>query len=137
MRVTLGLATLLCVGMASQAFAADPPSAAPASEAATSASQPTPDVATAATPSAASADKPSSDSTLNDKEIKALRAQGYRPVVRNGETLYCRDEAPLGSRFEKRVCNTADQLAELARNSQENTVHAQRNTSGVPPKAAP
>lgn len=44
--------------------------------------------------------------------IKFFRAKGYKEKFRKGEIVYCRKEAPLGSRFEQSVCLTEDQMAE-------------------------
>ena len=44
--------------------------------------------------------------------IKFFRAKGYREKFRKGEIVYCRKEAPLGSRFEQSVCLTELQMAE-------------------------
>jgi hypothetical protein len=35
---------------------------------------------------------------------------GYKPVQRNGQTLYCRREPILGSHFETNACRTAAYL---------------------------
>lgn len=44
--------------------------------------------------------------------IKFFRAKGYKEKFRKGEIVYCRKEAPLGSRFEQSVCLTEEQMAE-------------------------
>jgi hypothetical protein len=43
--------------------------------------------------------------------LKKGRMLGYHPVERNGQTVYCHNEAPLGSRFEKTSCLSEDDLA--------------------------
>lgn len=116
---------MLCLGVAAQALAADPP--APATTAA-QAQQSAP--AASATPASASvpAGAPSADSQKSDSDsksdvtpaqMKALRMAGYKPVVRDGQTLFCRTEPVLGSRLEKRVCGTAADIERSTQNSQE------------------
>ena len=59
-------------------------------------------------------------------QIKRLRAQGYRSKTVNGVTMYCRGEIVLGSRFEKQMCGTADDLDKSSRNSKDITDDVQR-----------
>lgn len=49
------------------------------------------------------------DDTVNDAQLKQIRAKGYRPEAqaRGHEVYYCRSEHELGSRFEKKICKTA------------------------------
>ena len=39
-----------------------------------------------------------------------FRALGYKPVTRKGLKLYCHNEQQLGSRLERTVCNTPEEL---------------------------
>jgi hypothetical protein len=39
--------------------------------------------------------------------------QGYKPVVKNGETYYCRKEILTGSRFSTVVCLTPQQIENM------------------------
>ena len=59
-----------------------------------------------AIPAATSAGSPESASKLVATADFTKRAQddGWTPEVRSGRVLYCRDEAPLGSRFPERTC---------------------------------
>lgn len=50
------------------------------------------------------------DKTMTDAQVKQLLAKGYRPQSRDGEVFYCRREAIVGSRFEQKICKTAEQL---------------------------
>ena len=61
---------------------------------------------TARNAATASAESPASASELADTADFTKKAQddGWRPEIRNGQVLYCRDEAPLGSRFPERTC---------------------------------
>ena len=126
---------VLCLGVATQALGLDPP--APSS----SAVQPQPPAAAATTTPASatsasaapasatvSAAAPSAESQksvsgpksdVTPEQMKNLRAAGYKPQVRNGETLFCRNEPVLGSRLEKRVCGTAADIERSTLNSQE------------------
>ena len=112
----------LCVGVGSHALAAEPPvPSTPVQQ-----SEP---VATAAPPSTTvssadpSADSQKSDATsksgISASQAKALRLAGYKPEVRNGQTLYCRREAQLGTRFDSKVCGTIEDIERSIQNSQE------------------
>jgi hypothetical protein len=59
------------------------------------------------------------DKTLTNDEVKALFAQGYKPVGRNGEVYYCRREQQTGSRFATMTCKTADQMKQIAQDGKE------------------
>jgi hypothetical protein len=75
---------------------------------------------TAAKPAA---DTAATDADANggatDAEIKKFRNMGYKPVVKNGTAYYCRDETQLGSRFPQRVCRTAKDMVQAARDGQD------------------
>jgi hypothetical protein len=60
-----------------------------------------------------------------------LRFQGYRPSMVNGEEMYCRREAPLGSRLQStRHCVTLAEAELMAKEGKETTERLQRNTPG-------
>jgi hypothetical protein len=59
------------------------------------------------------------DKTLTNDEVKALFAQGYKPVGRNGEVYYCRREQQTGSRFATMTCKTADQMKQITQESKD------------------
>jgi hypothetical protein len=61
-------------------------------------------------------------------QTKRLRSQGYKPEVHNGRTVFCRKETQLGSRFEGKVCGTADEVDKAALNGKEVTEAIQRDT---------
>jgi len=122
MRGTQVFLILLSVGAGSQALAADPPAPTqvqpgqPAPAAA--ATPPTPAATSDSTTNSAKADAtPKSDVT--PEEMKAMRSAGYKPEVHNGQTLFCRREAQLGTRFESKVCGTVAQIDRSIRDSQE------------------
>lgn len=56
--------------------------------------------------SSTAVESPASASELVDTADFTKKAQddGWRPEVRHGQVLYCRDEAPLGSRLPEMTC---------------------------------
>jgi hypothetical protein len=68
--------------------------------------------------SAWSADEPAQPATAPaaqhnseaDAQEKRLLAEGYKKKTRSGQTVYCRKEIPLGSRFEKEYCGSAQDI---------------------------
>jgi hypothetical protein len=118
-RRTTAFLMLLFVGAGSSALADEP--AVPADQvqpapaaAATSATSSAP-VAPAASVKAEAA----SNSDVTAAQMKAFRQAGYKPEVHNGQTIFCRREAQLGTRFESKVCGTATDIARSTANSQE------------------
>jgi len=59
------------------------------------------------------------DKTLTNDEIKALFAQGYKPIGRDGKVFYCRQEMKTGSRFSTMTCKTAEQMKQLTQDSKD------------------
>ena len=109
MRHPLCFAVSLGVVAFSQAIAADPP---------TSAAAPTAATAPASSPTTAAPEKPTAAAAQAQAEAQAkadaldarFRALGYKPVTRKGLKLYCHNEQQIGSRLERTVCNTAEEL---------------------------
>jgi hypothetical protein len=146
MRYTTWLMISLCVGVVPSTFAAEPaqtPSppaqASPAapSEAPTSVTAATADATTpvAATPPA-TATPPTASKTEAVKppdlvaQAKRLRTAGYKPKVqKNGDTVWCRSEASLGSRFQSERCSSADDLDRAALYGKELTETMQKNVT--------
>lgn len=61
----------------------------------------------------ASADTGATESEkIKDRE---MRSMGYTPETHNGRTVYCRREAPTGSRFEKKYCASAEDVEAAAK----------------------
>lgn len=127
----------LCVGVVSHAVAAEPPAvpsgqspptAAPAS--APGSPPPSPSSAPVAASTTASNTTAKTDSPpqgdASASQAKILRAAGYKPEVRNGQTVYCRKETQLGSRFESKMCATAGEVERLTARSQESIEKVQR-----------
>jgi hypothetical protein len=146
MRAAAGFLTVLCIGALSQALATEPPSssaqqAAPAASTQADRTAAGPATKSPETPAATSTAATASDSgnvslKAGDDDaaaqLKRFRAAGYKPEVHNGEVVFCRKEVLLGSRFDKKICNTADQLVRIEAEAREVTARAQRNTSGTP-----
>lgn len=154
MRVLSGLLPAICICLAGQAFAEPPqaehPQPTPQAQAAEAATPPS--TATTSAPSGpANADKSSSsaattspaatalsdtkapnrvvltDKTLTDAQVKELLSQGYRPQASADGVVYCRREAVMNSRFERKICKSADAIALEKRDSKEMTEHIQRS----------
>jgi hypothetical protein len=87
--------------------------------------------------SAAGAESPASASQLVDTADFTKKAQddGWSPEIRNGQVLYCRDEAPLGSRFPERKClnKVAVEQMMLAEQHQREAMQRQYNGVATPP----
>jgi hypothetical protein len=101
MRLTVGLLACLSLAALSQVRAADP------------APQSTP---------AAKADK----AAITDADRKAM-AQGYKVSMMRGEKYYCRNEAIVGTRFDRKVCMTPEQMAATQQKSQDDVERLQKS----------
>ena len=112
------LAVALSVGVVSSAWSADepaPPATAPAAQPAAPAA---PAAAAAASSTSTPAKAPAKETATADAgknseadaQEKHLLASGYKKKTHNGETVYCRKEMPIGSRFEKERCGTAQDM---------------------------
>ncbi len=105
------LAAGLSIGLASSAWSADEPA------------QP----AASSTPTEAAAKAPTKDEA--DAQEKRLLAEGYKKKTRNGQTVYCRKEIPLGSRFEKEYCGSAQDML-LQEQRARDLMNGNRTTGG-------
>jgi len=128
MRLDLFALVFVIIASASLALA-DPPAAAPSQPAATSAPTSSPAAATPQAAPAAAAAKP----PVDPREQRLL-SQGFKPMTRNGEKLFCKRETQLGSRLSTvERCGTVDQLSDEIRVSRDQTDSVQRtqvNPSG-------
>jgi len=70
-------------------------------------------IAKANATAAAGAAKASVKSTDTASIVKKAKQTGWRPEVHNGNTVYCRNDAEVGSRFSTRRCVSEIQLANL------------------------
>ena len=65
-------------------------------------------------------------------QLKRFHAAGYKPEVHDGQVVFCRNEAVLGTRFEKKVCTTAHLLEQQIAKAQDTLSTAQRNGTIMP-----
>ncbi len=151
MRMINAVFAALSLGVLSQAFATDPPVAdaakpttpapAPSSVDSSASITPTPaelpaDRKTTATETSADGTKPVrlivGDSAA-EARLKQLRAAGYKPEAHGDEVVFCRREPVLGSHFQRKVCNTAEQLESVADTGKDELEQMQRvGMKGVP-----
>ena len=122
--VLLGAAAAVALPVYAQQ-ATEPEKAAPATQSSTTATDTTAAdnaeaAATAAAiakanaaAAAAGAAKPSGKPLDAATVVKKATQSGWRPEVQNGNTVYCRNDAEVGSRFSKRRCVSEMQLANL------------------------
>lgn len=75
------------------------------------------------------------DDTLTNDEIKALFAQGYKPMGRGGKVYYCHQEMKTGSRFSTMTCKTAEQMKQLTQDSKD-LISSSQKTGGCRANAA-
>jgi hypothetical protein len=142
------LLALMALGAGGLALAADPAPTQQSERAAmpatvvTDSASPAPSAKTTA-PALPSASSPASSQPAATKTTAAaalsadeqrLIAKGYKPQMRNGEKIYCRREAPLGSRIsDVQHCGTVSQLATATQDGKdyvEKTQRTQLNPAG-------
>jgi hypothetical protein len=145
MRMIIGVFAALSVGVLSPAFGTDPPVAgaakptapAPASPSADSSATTTPTSAEQPADRKATATVTSTDGTklvrliagdaAAEARLKRLRAAGYKPEAHGDEVVFCRREPVLGTHFQRKVCNTAEQLESLTNTGQDELEQMQRD----------
>jgi hypothetical protein len=142
MRIVIGVIAAVALGVGSLAQATDPPTS-PAPQAATTTPADTAD-ATAKADSAKQAATQSAHADSSNQlkltagdpqaeaQLKRFRAAGYKPEVHDGNVVFCRREAELGSRFDKKVCTTAHLLEQQMSQAQDTLSSAQRNGTLMP-----
>jgi hypothetical protein len=133
MRYPAALSLLLCLGASFDCFAADAPSepAEPAQSSAASNAPPAAPaaVATAATTPAASAKTSAADAALV-AQVHRLRSAGYKPKVKDGATIWCKQQTSLGSRLTQvEICGSADQVEQSIQDSKDAVETAQRRVT--------
>jgi hypothetical protein len=62
---------------------------------------------------------------VTDAQIKEMRSAGYKVQTRKGQTLFCKSEAQIGTRFESQVCGSYDEIKKTTQNSQDFTKQMQ------------
>jgi hypothetical protein len=110
---------------AQAAPAAQPAPAAQQAPAASSAST----EAAAKAPAKETAAPASGKDSEADVQEKHLLARGYKKETRNGQTVFCRKEIKLGSRFETKQCGSAQDM-DLAEQQGRDLMNNMKNASG-------
>ena len=144
MRMIIGVFAALSAGVLSPAFGTDPPVAeaakpttpAPASPSGDSSATTTPASAEQSPGRKATTTATSVDGTkpvrliagdvAAEARLKRLRTAGYKPEAHGDELVFCRKEPVLGTHFQRKVCNTAEQLESLTSTSQDELEQMQR-----------
>jgi hypothetical protein len=144
MRMIIGVFAALSVGVLSPAFGTDPPVAGAAKPTAPAPASPSVDSSATTTPTSAeqpadrkaTATVTSTDGTklvrliagdaAAEARLKRLRAAGYKPEAHGDEVVFCRREPVLGTHFQRKVCNTAEQLESQTNTSQDELEEMQR-----------
>ncbi len=62
---------------------------------------------------------------VTDADRKAM-AQGYKISMMRGEKYYCRNEVIVGTRFDRKVCMTPEQMAATQQKSQDDVERLQK-----------
>jgi hypothetical protein len=138
MRKLIGLLAVISVVSVSPAFATDPPAATTSSASSTEApstpakTDPPASKGITAQTSEGKIVKLVAGDEAADKQLARLKAAGYKPEMHGEELVFCRREAQLGSRFERKVCSTADAIEQQATLAQELTERTQRMGVGNP-----
>ena len=145
MRMIIGVFAALSAGVLSPAFGTDPPVAeaakpttpAPASPSGDSSATTTPASAEQSPGRKATTTATSVDGTkpvrliagdvAAEARLKRLRTAGYKPEAHGDELVFCRKEPVLGTHFQRKVCNTAEQLESLTSTSQDELEQMQRD----------
>ena len=140
MRYTQLLIAVLGIGVFSHALAVDPqsPTSAPTAPASLTAEVSPQDPAAAAEQAKAEAKAKAEAQAKADADAKAkaidkrLRAMGYKPMNTNGTMRYCKSEPQLGSRFERQVCGTPEELDFAEQQGKETVRQIQQNNASLP-----
>jgi hypothetical protein len=129
MRKLAALSIILGLGAFSSSFADDPPATSTAAAQSTPASSATTAVATTATAPPASAKTTSSD-VASVAQVHRLRSAGYKPKVKDGTTVWCKQQTALGSRLTQvEFCGSADQIEQNIQDSKDAVEVAQRRVT--------
>jgi hypothetical protein len=140
MRYIQLLIAALGIGVFSHALAVDPPSptSAPTAPVSLTAEASPQDPAAAAEQAKAEAKAKADAQAKADADAKAkatdkrLRAMGYKPMNTNGTMRYCKSEQQLGSRFERLVCGTPEELDFAEQQGKETVRQIQQNNASLP-----
>jgi|HubBroStandDraft_5_1064220.scaffolds.fasta_scaffold41080_4 hypothetical protein len=95
-----------------------------------------PDVRSAPATTAGPAAKPDKTEVTagvpTEAEIKQMRGRGFKPVTRNGTTVFCRAEGEIGTHFQRTRCSTLDELRAAELTGKEYVNSIQQQGSAVP-----
>jgi hypothetical protein len=69
--------------------------------------------ALADTPDPKAADTPATSAAPSPETLKKARAAGLKPEVRKGITVYCWEDADIGTHFKTKKCVNDSQLAQV------------------------
>jgi hypothetical protein len=100
---------LLCAGSC-MAFADEPAPATPAASTAAAAPAAAASTPVASTPVDAVQSEADAKKAAAAERIKKSGLGGYKPEVHGGNTVYCKVEQTLGSRFSTKQCRSYEQL---------------------------
>jgi Tfp pilus assembly protein FimV len=115
MRLLIGsIAAMLLAGCAT------PPSA-------PETSAPAPVATTAAVATPARAVAPAAEPVAVQAETKSY--PGYKKKTRDGQTVYCKKVAKIGSRFEEETCMTGQEMEALAERAEQDRQEFRRNST--------
>ena len=67
------------------------------------------------------------DNVVNDQQLKQILAMGYRPEGHGDHVLYCRSEAPVGTRFQTKTCRSSTRILQDEAAGKELTKGVQRD----------
>jgi len=148
MRMITGFLAVASIGALTSALAMEPPTSPtpstsqsvpePAPQSAAPVSIPAASTTAAKTNTKADSSDPATKLVLTAGDadaagqLKRLKAAGYKPEIHGSEVWFCRKEVIMGSRLEKKICNTADQLMRQEADARQMTDHIQRRISGDP-----
>ena len=128
MRNLAALSLVLGIGAFSYSFADDAPPASTSAQS-TAASSATSAAATTATAPPASEKTTAADAALA-AQIHRLRSAGYKPKVKNGETIWCKQQTALGSRLTQvEICGSPHQVEQSIQDSKDAVEAAQRRVT--------
>jgi len=72
------------------------------------------------------------DNSVSDMQLKQILSKGYHPEKRGDDVRYCRREAELGTRFEKKICRSATEILDEHTYGKELVERAQSNPGREP-----
>ena len=130
MRKLIGLLAVISVGSVSPVFATDPPAATTSTSSTAPASTPAKTDQSKGTITAQTSDGKIVKLVAGDeaagKQLARLKAAGYKAEMHGEQVVFCRREPELGSRFERKVCNTAEALEQQTTTAKDYTERTQR-----------